>query len=110
MHDRRAAGRCNGERQRASTIPMPDFADIDAVPMRIVVRTQEKIDGGRTRATVAASNIAKDFAEVPTFGMRAKVELADECVCVVAHEGCVAATDTGAQTSSRLRCGCRRYE
>lgn len=90
MNDRRATPRSNRERERTSCVPMPDFADIDAVPMRGVAGSQKKINGGRTRATIAAPYVAKDFAKVPTFGMRTKVELAYEKVCVVAHKGCVA--------------------
>ena len=68
--------------------------------MRGVAGSEKKINGGGTRATIAAPYVAKDFAKVPTFGMRTKVELAYEKVCVVAHKALCSAQDTDAQTWS----------
>jgi hypothetical protein len=52
-------------------IPMPNLNGVDAMPMRALAASQQKIDRGRRRAArFNLPPIAERFAEMPTLGMR----------------------------------------
>jgi hypothetical protein len=65
---------------------MPDFADVDPVPVRSIEGPQKKIDRGGACPSVAAPHVPEDFAKVPTFRVGTKVEFAYEGISVASHK------------------------
>ncbi len=65
------------ERKRRAGVPMPDLDRIDAVPVRALAASEQKIDRGRSSAAVALPARRESFAEMPALRMRLKVEQPD---------------------------------